>query len=213
MMAFHEIRFPVDVAFGSSGGPERRTEIVTLGSGHEERNTPWASSRRKYNAGYGVKSLADLYAVLSFFEARKGRLHGFRWKDRIDYSSTVPGQAVTPLDQVLGTGDDARVDFQLIKTYQSGLEAEVRTITKPVAGTVRISVGGVERVAGIDYVLNATSGMVTFLAGHIPGGGVLVKAGYEFDVPVRFDTDALDINLTAFEAGDIPNVPVIEVQP
>ncbi len=211
-MGFHEIRFPLDVAFGASGGPERRTEIVTLGSGHEERNTPWKSSRRKYNAGYGVKSLADLYAVLTFFEARRGRLHGFRWKDRLDYSSTIPGHAVTPLDQVLGTGDTHRVNFHLLKTYRSGAEEEVRHITKPVAGTVRVSVDSVEQIAGTDYVVDRTNGEITFLAGHEPGSGAVVAAGYEFDVPVRFDTDRLDINVTTFQAGDIPSIPVIEVR-
>lgn len=211
-MSFHEVRFPVDIAFGSSGGPERRTEIVTLGSGHEERNTPWAASRRRYNAGYGVKSLADLHAVLNFFEARRGRLHGFRWKDRLDYSSTIPGHAVTPTDQVLGTGDGSADSFQLRKTYQSGGVSDVRNIVKPVAGTIRVSVNGIEQVSTVDFVANHVTGLVTFLAGHIPTPGQSVTAGFEFDVPVRFDTDRLDINLTSFDAGDIPNIPIIEVR-
>src|SRR5262245_64460923 len=113
LIPFHEIRFPTAIAFGARGGPERRTEIVTLGSGHEERNARWADSRRRYNAGYGVRSLDDLHAVVAFFEERRGRLYGFRWRDRIDFKSSAPGAAVTPLDQALGVGNGVTAAFQL----------------------------------------------------------------------------------------------------
>ena len=79
--AFHEVRFPVDISLGSSGGPERSTEIVTLGSGHEQRNQRWSLSRRKFDAGYGVKGLDALHDVIAFFEARRGPLFGFRFRD------------------------------------------------------------------------------------------------------------------------------------
>ena len=102
--AFHEVLFPLDIALKSAGGPERRTEIVTAGSGREERNARWAHSRRRYDAGYGVKTFEALSAVVAFFEERRGRLYGFRWRDRLDHSSAASG-AVTPLDQVIGTGD------------------------------------------------------------------------------------------------------------
>ena len=118
MTAFHEVLFPLDIALGSAGGPERRTEIVTAGSGREERNARWAHSRRRYDAGYGIKTFEALSAVVAFFEERRGRLHGFRWRDRLDHSSALSG-TVNPLDQAIGTGDGATATFQLSKTYGS----------------------------------------------------------------------------------------------
>jgi uncharacterized protein (TIGR02217 family) len=120
MNAFDEVSFPLDVALGASGGPERRTDIVTLGSGREERNARWAHSRRRYDAGYGVKSFAGLAAVVAFFEERRGRLTGFRFRDRLDHASARPGEAVTAQDQPLGTGDGATTVFMLAKTYGIG---------------------------------------------------------------------------------------------
>lgn len=209
-MAFHEIRFPLDIAFGSSGGPERRTEIVTLGSGHEERNSPWAGSRRRYNAGYGLRALDDIHVLIEFFEARHGRLHGFRWKDRADWKSGAPGVSIAATDQTLGAGDGTRTAFQLVKTYASGGASYTREIAKPVAGSVRVAVGGVEKTEGTDFSVDHATGIVTFAAP--PAGGASVTAGFEFDVPVRFDTDFLDIDLGAFEAGSVPAVPVVEIR-
>ena len=104
-MAFHEVRFPDDISRGARGGPERRTQVVELASGDEERNASWANSRRRYDAAYGIRRADDLAAVVAFFEARNGRLHGFRWKDWGDYRSGLPSTPVTPIDQALGTGD------------------------------------------------------------------------------------------------------------
>ena len=205
-MAFHEIRFPTALAFHSTGGPERKTEIVTLGSGFEERNAVWANSRRRYDAGYGVRSLDDLHAVIAFFEARQGRLTGFRFKDWSDFKSCAPGENSSPLDQALGTGDGHATVFPLVKTYASGPSSWTRTIAKPVAGTVRIAVGGVERTSG--FTVDTTTGLVTFTA---PPSGALT-AGFEFDVPVRFDTDRLAINLSTFAAGEIPSIPLVEIR-
>ena len=209
-MAFHEIRFPLDIALGASGGPERRTEIVTLGSGREERNSPWAMSRRRYNAGLGLKKLDDIHDVIAFFEARHGRLHGFRWRDRTDWKSGSPGAPVTPLDQVLGEGDGARTEFQLVKVYVSGEASYARVIAKPVAGSLRIAVAGAPMEEGTDFSADHTTGVVAFAVA--PGEGDAVTAGFEFDVPVRFDTDFLDINLAAFEAGSVPDIPVVEIR-
>lgn len=209
-MAFHEVRFPLSIALGASGGPERRTEIVTLGSGREERNSPWAMSRRRYNAGLGLRHLDDIHEVIAFFEARHGRLHGFRWKDRADWKSCAPQRDVTPLDQALGEGDGARTAFQLAKTYASGGASYTREIAKPVAGTVRVALGGAEMEEGEDFTADHATGIVTFAVA--PGEGVAVTAGYEFDVPVRFDTDFLDIGFGAFEAGSVPDIPVVEIR-
>ena len=208
-MAFHEVRFPTGVSLGASGGPERRTEIVTLASGFEERNSPWADSRRRYNAGYGVRSLADIHAVIAFFEARAGRLHGFRFKDFSDWQSAAPGSQITAFDQNLGAGDGAQTAFQLRKTYESGGQSYARTIRKPAAGSVRVALNGVEQSGGQFAVDNAT-GVVTFTVA--PGAGVSISAGFAFDVPVRFDSDFLEINHAAFNAGQIPNIPLVELR-
>lgn len=206
-MNFHEIRFPTAIAFHSTGGPERRTEIVTLGSGFEERNAVWANSRRRYDVGSGVKTLDDLSSVIAFFEARLGRLYGFRFKDFADFKSCAPGASVLPTDQPIGTGDGATTSFQLVKTYPSGPASWTRRIRKPVDGMVRVAVDGVEQTSGIS--VDPTTGLVSF--DTAPATGATIAAGYEFDTPVRFDTDAPSINLASFAAGEIPSIPIVEV--
>ena len=209
-MSFHEVRFPTTLSFGALGGPERRTEVVTLANGFEERNTPWAHSRRRYDAGLGLRSLDDVAAVIAFFEARQGQMFGFRWKDWADHKSAKPSRANTGDDQVLGMGDEVRSDFQIIKNYDSGTAGYARPITKPVAGTVLVSVSGEPQVEGVDYTVDVTTGLVTF--NHPPDLQAVVTAGYEFDVPVRFDTDAIITSMTTFQAGEVPDVPVVEVR-
>lgn len=211
-MSFHEVRFPTAVSRGSSGGPERRTDIVVLGSGYEERNARWADSRRGYDAGYGMKSLEDLAAVVAFFEERRGRLHGFRWKDHADFSSAVPGAVTGPLDQPIGTGDGATASFQLTKTYGSAHLPYQRAIKKPVAATVRVAVAGVERTAGVHFVVDLATGVFAFQPGEIPSAGAAITAGFEFDVPVRFDFDRLEVNVESFRHGSIPSLPIVEIR-
>lgn len=206
-MAFHDIRFPPKISFGSTGGPERRTEIVALASGREERNAPWRHSRRRYDAGYGVRSLDDIAEVVAFFEARSGRLHGFRWRDWSDWKSCAPSEDVSPTDQALGQGDGATTVFPLLKRYASGDESYDRPITRPAPGTLRVAIDGAETTA---FTLNE-AGEIAFFAA--PASGAAITAGFEFDVPVRFDTDALAINLASFEAGEIPSIPILEVRP
>jgi uncharacterized protein (TIGR02217 family) len=210
-MSFHEIRFPTAISLGSSGGPERRTDVVVLGSGHEERNSRWANSRRSWNAGYGVRSLDDLYAVIAFFEERRGKLYGFRWKDPADWKSCAPSLLPAATDQPIGTGDGSTATFQLVKTYGSTHAPWTRLITKPVAGSVTVAVAGVVKPSSA-YAVNTATGQLTFLAGHIPAAGAAVTAGFEFDCPVRFDSDRLDINVQGFNHGAIPNIPLIEVR-
>lgn len=211
-MSFHDIRFPTAISRSAQGGPERRTDVVVLASGHEERNSRWADSRRSYNAGYGVRSRDDLHQIIAFFEERRGRLHAFRWRDPMDWKSCSPNGTPSQLDQVLGTGDGSTAEFQLVKIYGNAFAPWRREIRKPVATTVKVAVGGEECVAGTDYILNAANGRVTFLPGHIPPAGASVTAGFEFDVPVRFDTDRLEINLSGFTSGAIPNIPIVEVR-
>jgi uncharacterized protein (TIGR02217 family) len=209
-MNFHEVRFPAVLSRGSTGGPERRTEIVTLNNGFEERNSPWAHSRRRYDAGLGVRSLDDLAEVVAFFEARNGQLYGFRWKDWTDFKSSRPSDTPGPLDQTLGIGDGGRTAFPLCKHYRSGTEDYARPIKKPVAGTLRVAVAGVEASLGADFAVDVTVGVVTFAVP--PPAGAEVSAGFEFDVPVRFDTDRISTSLAGFAAGEIPSIPVVEVR-
>jgi len=210
---FHEVLFPLDVALKSAGGPERRTDIVTLGSGREERNARWAHSRRRYDAGYGIKTLDALGAVVAFFEERRGRLYGFRWRDRLDHSSASGVTAPSPADQLLGVGDGATAAFALVKGYGGAFAPYRRPIAKPVPGSVRVAVDGSEAEEGAAFTCDTATGVVTFLPGHVPAEGAAVTAGFEFDVPVRFDTDYLEVDLSAFAAGVIPKIPLVEIKP
>jgi len=206
---FHEVRFPLDVSLGSRGGPVRRTDVVTLASGREHRNSRWAHSRRRYDAGLGVRTLDALHGVLAFFEERRGRLHGFRFRDRVDHRSGPPSRAVGPLDQRIGTGDGTTRTFALVKAYGTGAAAYARPIAKPIGGTVRIAAAGIEQAVGGAFTCDPATGLVTFATAS--AAGAAVTAGFEFDVPVRFDTDELDIDLSAFEAGEVPSIPLIEI--
>lgn len=205
MTNFHEVRLPARLASGSTGGIERRTEVVTLASGHERRSTPWAEGRRRWLIGAGVRSLDDMAELLAFFEARRGRLFGFRFKDFADWKSCAPSAAIGAEDQRLGEGDGARRSFPLIKRY-GDLE---RTISKPVTASVRIAVGGAE-LASDGFEVDAASGTVTLASAPAPGAAV--TAGFAFDCPVRFDSDRLDVTLEGFEAGRIAAVPLVEVR-
>ena len=209
-MNFHEIRFPASLSFGSVGGPERRTDVVTLASGFEERNTPWAHARRRYDAGIGLRSLDDIAELIAFFEARRGQLYGFRWKDWSDFKSCKPSDKPRYDDQVIAIADGETRAFQLIKSYRSGDVVYHRPIKKPVEGTVRAAVQSDEQQDGIDYTVDVTTGIVTF--DRPPLANVEISAGFEFDVPVRFDTDRINVSVASFRAGQVPDVPVVEVR-
>ena len=208
-MSFHEVRLPARLAFGSTGGVERRTEIVTLGSGFERRSTPWAEGRRRYLIGANLRSLDDMAALTGFFEARRGRLYGFRFRDFADWKSCAPGGAVGPLDQGLGDGDGVRAAFPLSKRYGEGEDALERRITKPVAGTVRVAVDG-EELSTEAFAVDATTGLVTLV--DPPDEATAVTAGFEFDTPVRFDADRIEVTLESFDAGRMAAVPLIEIR-
>ena len=208
-MAFHEVRLPARLAFGSTGGVERRTEIVTLGSGFERRSTPWAQGRRRFLIGANLRSLDDMAALTAFFEARCGRLYGFRFRDFADFKSCAPGGVITPEDQVLGVGDGVRTSFGLRKFYGDGEDAASRRIAKPVGGSVRVSLQGEELSSAI-FEIDLTTGTVTLETP--PPEGASLTAGFEFDVPVRFDADRIDVTLESFTAGRMGAVPLIEVR-
>lgn len=207
MADFDEVRFPEVVAKGALGGPERRTEIVELTSGFEERNTPWADSRRKYDVGSGIRHPDDLAKVIEFFEARSGRLRGFRFKDWLDYRSCRPSETPAALDQALGAADGVTTTFQLAKAYVSGSRTWTRTISKPVAGSVLIAVDSIAQGSG--WSVDTATGVVSFDVAPVSGA---VTAGFEFDVPVRFDTDVIQASLRAVKIGEIRAIPIVEVR-
>lgn len=209
-MNFHEVRFPTSLSFGSVGGPERRTEIVSLSNGFEERNSPWSQSRRRYDAGFGLRSLDDISVLIGFFEARSGQLFGFRWKDWSDYKSCKPSVEIDATDQEIGVGDDIATIFQLVKNYRSGDAVQVRDISKPVEDLVLIAISGDEQVLDVDYTVDYETGEVTFMVP--PADQAPITAGFEFDVPVRFDTDRIESSVGGFSAGEIPSMPVVEVR-
>ncbi len=198
-MSFVETQFPVDISYGSGGGPEYATDIVVMHSGHEQRNINWSAARARYNVAHGVKTQPQLDALIAFFRARKGRAHGFRFKDWTDYSAT---------GQSLGTGNGVLTQFQLVKTYTSGAVTETRAITKPVAGTVDIYLNAVLQTSGV--TVNTATGLVTFSAP--PGNGVAITADFEFDTPVRFDTDRLSATLDAYGSHSWQDIPLVEVR-
>jgi len=199
-MAFIETRFPTDIAYGSAGGPEYSTDIVITQGGYEQRNANWSQARARYNVAHGVKTQAQLNTLIAFFRARKGRADGFRFKDWTDYQ--VTGQAI-------GTGNGSNKIFQLVKTYTSGSVTESRTVTKPVAGTVNIYLGGVLQ-NGSAYSLDTTTGIVTFVAA--PGSSVAVTADFQFDLPARFDTDRLSATLDSYGSHSWHDIPIIEIR-
>ncbi len=205
--AFDDVDFPLAIGLGAEVSPTFSTAVVTTASGHEQRNAAWASGRLRFDAGPGVRSEADVQALLAFFRARRGAAKAFRFRDPLDHSSNGMTGAPTPMDAVLGTGDGARVRFDLVKLYGAGADSEVRRITRPVPASVRIALDGVEATAG--WTLG-DGGVLLF--DTPPADGVTVTAGFLFDVPVRFEADRLDIAGHGPNAADLPHVPLIEVR-
>ncbi|MCI4646423.1 MAG: DUF2460 domain-containing protein [Hyphomonadaceae bacterium] len=203
LSSFHEVRFPLAIAFGAIGGPERRTDIIQLASGAEQRTASWSGSRRRWDVGSAVQTLEELHDLTAFFEARRGALYGFRFRDFTDDRSCGPEQDPAPTDQALGIGDDGETEFQLVKHYGD----YARPILKPVTGSVRIALDGVEQSSG--FSVDNTTGVVTFSSA--PGVGVAITAGFEFDCPARFDTDRLEASLEGFGAGRIVNAQLVEL--
>jgi uncharacterized protein (TIGR02217 family) len=199
MTSFHEVRFPDNIAYGARGGPEFATTLVATGAGHEQRNVNWAEARGRWNVASGLKNQQQLDELIAFFRARKGRAYGFRFKDWTDYNAT---------GQLLGTGDGAESQFQLVKRYPSGSIVEVRTVTKPVAGTVKVYLDSAEQASG--WSVDTTTGLVTF--GTAPALDVEVTADFEFDVPARFDVDHMAVTIETFRLHRWQQIPIVELR-
>lgn len=198
-MAFHEVRFPDDIAYGASGGPEFATTIVTMASGYEQRNINWQAARGRWDVASGLKNQTQLDTLLAFFRGRKGRAHGFRFKDWSDFKAT---------GQLIGTGDGANKTFQLVKNYTSGAGSESRIIKKPVSGTTKIYLNGVQLTSG--WSVSSSTGIVTI--NTAPGNGVPVTADFDFDVPVRFDTDRMAVTIEFFNLHQWSGIPIVEIR-
>ncbi|MBF0562134.1 MAG: TIGR02217 family protein [Alphaproteobacteria bacterium] len=277
-IGFQEVQFPPAIAYGASGGPAYSTDIVATGSGYEQRNIRWAQARGSWNVGSGVRDRADMLVLLAFFRAMKGRAYGFRFKDWSDFSTA---------DQPIGTGDGVTAAFQMVNLYVGGPVTEIRTITKPVAGTVAIQIAGVPEAAG-RWTVDTTTGIVTFTANQpsqvagisnanpcvitttanhwlqtgdsvnlsviegttrlngnryaitqtsafsfslngvdatgfgvwtgggavntFPQAGEAITASFEFDVPVRFDTDSFSASIETFEMQNWSQIPIVEIR-
>jgi len=199
-MSFDEVRFPEAIALGATGGPEFRTTVVVTAGGFERRNAEWSAARGRWDVGSGAKEAADTAALIAFFRAREGMARGFRFRDWSDYRAT---------GQSLGAGTGALTTFQLVKRYASGAVTSVRTITKPVSGTVAVFLDDVEQESG--WSVNTATGVVTF--GTAPGDGVAVTADFEFDVPVRFDTDRMEMEQITPDVAQWGAVPLVELRP
>lgn len=203
-------RFPDDVSYGSSGGPTYRTTTIELLSGHEQRNKEWAYPRHIYNVGWGARRNSQFGELIQWYHAVSGRLKGFRYKDWLDYNSkdfpaADGSDVIDDEDQLVKTADGVQTVFQLIKTYTVGTETQIRLITRPVSGTVVVAVDGTPASPTIDHSL----GTLTF--GVAPTNGQVITAGYEFDVPVRFENDVLDSAVESYDNIDT-NIKVLEIR-
>lgn len=204
VIPFDDLLFPIEIGAQASVYPGFSTNVVTSASGYEWRNANWRQARLRFDAGPGVRSDAELESLIAFFRARRGPAAGFRFRDPYDHSSNGMTGAPSALDQEIGTGDGATVRFELKKAYGAG---EVRRITRPVAGSVRVAADGSELQGGWSL---GPGGTISF--SEAPAPGARVTAGFLFDVPVRFAEDGLEINRATFRAGEAPSVPLVEIR-
>ncbi len=206
MDPFDDVPYPFALGRSASVAPEFSTSIAVTASGHERRNSLWSDARLHFDVGPGIRSEAELSELITFFRARRGPARGFRLTDPFDNSSNAMNGSPTMLDQLIGIGNGERADFQLLKSYGGGAEPQVRAITRPRPETLVVSVGGAATTA---WTLGE-KGMLRLLSAPPPGAEV--RAGYRFDVPVRFAEDRLDISAVNFAAGEAPSVPLIEIR-
>lgn len=208
--AFQDVQFPLRIAFGSNVTSERKVEVIALASGREQRNLRLARSRRAYDAGTGIRSIQDLRMIMDFYEARRGPTTSFRFRDPIDNSSRSDGAITQASDQIIGIGNGTKARFALTKTYGEGPNAYQRIINRPVAASVKISINAAALSAN-DFNIDAATGEVVFAPNKIPAINATIRAGFEFDVEVRFASESISANLTSFGAGEVPSIPLLEV--
>jgi uncharacterized protein (TIGR02217 family) len=210
MQSFHDVQFPAAIGFGATGGPERRVEIVSLTSGREQRNLRQAHALRRYDAGTGLRSVADIEEVLAFFEARRGPFHAFRFRDPFDWKSCPVANPHAATDQVITANESETDVFALTKTYGMGIDAYVRPVFCVTPSSLLVKVDGIP-VPAFHYALIRNGSAIRFNPGFVPSTAGAVTAGFQFDVPVRFDTASLTLSLSGFKAGQIQSIPMKEV--
>jgi uncharacterized protein (TIGR02217 family) len=193
VQAFDDVLFPLALGCEAAVAPEFSTAVIAGSGGAEQRQANWAAARTRYDIGPGVRSEADIAGLLAFFRARLGPARGFRLRDPFDADAS---------DQLLGVGDGVRRRFALVKHYGE----MTRRITRPVAGSVAVTVGGAATAA---FAVEPGGFVVLDAA---PAEDVEVCASYAFDVPVRFADDRLEVNAATFLAGEAVSVPLVEVR-
>jgi uncharacterized protein (TIGR02217 family) len=209
-MAFHDVRLPIDVERGAQGGPRFKTTILILGGGLEKRNIDWARVKGDWDIGYGIQSKEAYKTVIEFFYVRQGMAHSFRFKDWSDFEITSGNMFTT---------DGVTATFQIFKRYSSGGIDFDRELVKPVASGWVVTVNAIGQTVVYDtapgateVAINSLTGIVTLGATHAATSTQDVVLTGEFDVPVRFDTDKLDISIETFEAGAMPQITIVEVK-
>jgi uncharacterized protein (TIGR02217 family) len=202
-MAIDNIRLPVEVEQGATGGPRFKTSIQTALSGVEQRIAEWDVARCEYDIGYAVRGKATLIKqVIELWRTRHGPAYPFRFKDWTDFEAVAIN---------IGPGDGSTAAFQLVKRYSDNIITVTRAIQLPIEGTVEIEVADVPKTEDTHYTVDYVTGMLTFTPGNIPAADVTIRAWFEFDVPVRFAEDVLNISMTMEDFGDISSIPLIEV--
>ena len=202
MNAFDDVSYPLALGRDASTACEFSTSVAVTASGHERRNALWADARLRFDVGPGIRSEEELGTLIAFFRARHGPATGFRLRDPFDFSSNGMTGAPTAQDQRIGTGDGLAASFQLVKHYGE----QRRTITRPEPGSILVSIDG---AAASDWS-HAGQGRIVF--GTAPAEGAAIRAGFRFDVPVRFAEDRLDVSGVNFAAGEAPSVPLVEIR-
>lgn len=208
--SYQDVLFPVRIAFGASITSERKVEVIALASGREQRNLRLARSKRTFDVGTGVRSLQDVRTIMDFYEARRGPTTSFRFRDPVDNNSRSDGAAIQAGDQTIGLGNGINARFALIKRYGIGADAYLRSIKRPIEASITVAVNGVQSTMA-DFSFDDAAGEIVFTQSKIPPLNALVTAGFEFHVEVRFASESLNVNLTAFNAGEVPTIPLIEV--
>jgi uncharacterized protein (TIGR02217 family) len=206
LQAFDDVSYPFALGRTSAISPEFSTSIATTASGHERRNSLWSDARLHFDVGPGIRSEEELAELIAFFRARRGAARGFRIRDPFDHSSSGMIDVPTANDQLLGMGDGLKADFQLLKTYGASTDPQIRQITRPEVNSLMVSVDGVE---ASNWTLEP-SGVIRF--DSAPANGSEVRAGFYFDVPVRFAEDRIDVSGLNFEAGEAPSIPLVEIR-
>ena len=206
MLPFDDVPYPLALGRDATVTPEFSTSVAVTASGFERRNSLWSNARLRFDVGPGIRSEAELGTLIAFFRARRGAARGFRLRDPSDFSSNGMTGTPTATDQLLGTGDGVTASFPLLKRYGEGEAEQLRRITRPRADSVVVSVDGLPATG---WTLES-GGVITFTAP--PAAGKAVRAGFLFDVPVRFAEDRLEVSGAAFAAGEAPSVPIVEIR-